>query len=172
MLSPAVKIPEAEPVTGECAIVDAESGLYTPYYMKYKAESDVQACRRYKRRLAVILFQLEFESKNLIVPSDEAKKTAFTAFAQMTAISIRPCDAAYRVGEDEIAVFLPDTSQQGAKIVLTRLVNNMKKIGLVEVPELVAAHLTDATVNFFGEELSSLDQVMKELYLAKERSGK
>ena len=175
MLSPAVKVPEAEPAPDEFAIVDTESGLYTPYYMKYKAESDVQSCRRYKRRLAVILFQLEFEGnadKNLIPPSDETKQTAFTAFAQMVAVSIRACDTAYRVGENEIAVFLPDTSQQGAKSTDARLVDNMRKIGKVEVPELAAAHLTDTSVNFFGEELVSLDQVMGELYLARGRSDK
>jgi GGDEF domain-containing protein len=173
MLSPAIKINEAEPIPeGEFAIVDTESGLYTSYYMKYKAESDVQACRRYKRCLSVLLFRLGIESKNLIPPSDETIKTAFAAFARTTIVSIRNCDSAYRVNDGEIAVFLPDTPQQGAKIVLTRIVNSMKKIGRIEIPELGAAHLSDAMIVFFGDELSSLDQVMKDMYIEMERNNR
>jgi GGDEF domain-containing protein len=173
MLSPAVKPPPKEEegqASSEFAIVDTESGLYTPYYMKHKAESDVQTCRRYKRQLAVILFHVDFESKNIIPPSEEAKKAAFAAFARMVVASTRDCDSAYRVSENDVVVFLLDTSQQGAKIVLSRLLNNRKKVGNIQVPELGAAHITDAMLNFFGEELMSLDQVMNELYIKMERN--
>ena len=178
MLSPAVKVVESEAAASDDSIVDAESGLYTPYYMKYKAVSDVQSCRRYKRHLALLLFRLTFSGdedtsgKNLVPPSDETKQTAFIAFARMVSMSIRTCDTAYRVGEHEIVLFLPDTSQQGAKVVLMRITDNMRKIAKVEVPELGAACLTEAAANFFGEEIVSLDQVMQELYLSMGRSEK
>lgn len=172
MLSPSVKLPEAPPVVGDNAVVDADTGLYTPYYMKYKAESDVQMCRRYKKRLAVISFQLEFESKALIVPSDEAKLNAFIAFTRMISISIRACDTAYKTGENEIVIFLPEASQASAKSVVGRLGDNVRKLAKVECAELGVAKLVDTCVNFIGDEILSVDQVMQELYIAMGRSDK
>lgn len=172
MLSPSVKVPEPQPLPTEYSILDVETGLYTLYYMKYKVESDAQACRRYKKRLAVVAFVLEFDGNTLIVPSDEAKQNAFAAFGQMISVSIRACDTAFRTNENEIVIFLPETSQSGAKNVSNRLIEHMRKLAKVECTELAMAKLTDTYVNFIGEEIVSLDQVMQELYIAMNRSDK
>ena len=172
LLSPAVKAPERETPSSPRDIVDEETGLYTQYYMTYKAEADVQACRRYKRRLAVVLLKLSFESANLVQPSDDSKKYAFLCFARMVSVSVRACDTAYRVGDDEVLIFLPDIPQNGTKSVMGRLEANMRKLAAVECTDLAPAKLLDASVNLFGEELSSADEVVKEVYLVMNRNAK
>ena len=173
LLSPAVKAPEQETAcAGPGDIVDAETGLYTQHYMTYKAESDIQACRRYKRRLAAVLLKLTFDAGNLVQPSDDSKKYAFLCFARMVSISIRACDTAYLVSDDEVLIFLPDAPQDGVKSVVARMSANIRKLAAVECMDLAPAKLLDASVNFFGEELTSADDVVKELYIVMNRSEK
>lgn len=167
---PAKKEPERR-VEGN-GIIDPETGLFTSAYMSYKGEGDVQLCRRCKRSLTVVIFMLSFEEKNLVVPSDDARHAAYIAFSNMVASSIRAYDSAYAGGEGEVIVFYPDTSPQGAKSAVARLLSNAKKIAKIEVPEMASAQITDIAVNFFGDELVNLDQVMKDVYIARDRSRK
>lgn len=151
--------------------VDSETGLYSPNMMQYMAKRDVQGCRRYKRRLAVTLFRLSFDKGASVPPSEEVQKEAFAAFGRMLSVSVRACDSAYRTGDGEILLFMPEASQGGAQSVTSRLNDNMRKLASMECLELAAAKLQDATVNFFGEEIESVDQVVSEVYEEMKRSG-
>lgn len=173
MLSPAAIVPKptlSDP--SEHHIVDPDTGLYTPLYMQYKAKADVNFCIRYNKRLSVLLLRLRFDTTNLVPPSDEVRQSALSAFGRMISVSIRGCDTAYRLEDDDVAIFLPEASQNAAQTVATRMTDNMKKLAQMECPELGAANLFDASVSLFGEEIASLDQVMKELRLVMKRGSK
>lgn len=174
MLSPILKPAETEPLRdtsfGDCVITDAETGLYTSFYLKYKGESDVQLCRRYKRQMSVIVLHMDFEEKNLVTPSDDARKIAFMAFARMVLASVRKSDTPVRTAEEEITVLLPETPQKGAQIVVTRLLDNVRKLAKIEVPEVAGAHIREASFSFFGDELVGIDQLLKEVNSAKSRA--
>lgn len=172
MLSPTVSVKEPEPSPAQVSsgsLTDAETGLYTTAYMNSKCESDVALCRRYKRQMSVVVFKICFDEKNIVVPSDEVKAVSRAAFGRMLMKELRRSDTACRTGEDEVTVFLPETSQKGAKVVVSRALDMVKKISHLEVPELAQASIEEMTQTFFGDELASLSQVLKELEIAKKR---
>jgi GGDEF domain-containing protein len=169
MLSPMVKKAKEE-FTGPTDAIDRETGLFTPLFLKYRANADVEACRRYNRKLAVVLFRLSFVNMT-IKPSEEAEKNAFVEFGKMAAGTLRACDSGYRLREDEVMIFLPDTPQNGAKIVVSRIFAGAKKLSKVECVPLASAKIEEVTINYFGDEVSSVDQVMNDVYVAMGRSG-
>lgn len=173
LLTPTVQAKQDEPEDatpfGDTSIIDGATGLFTEYYMKYKGESDVQLCRRSKRNLSAVMFEMRFGEHGAIVPHDDARKKAFTMFASMVRMSVRACDSAFLFGEETVAVLLPDTSQQGARVVVTRMMDNAKKLAKMEVPEIASSTIRESTLSFFGDELSSFANIIKELEAAKSR---
>lgn len=176
MLSPSVSVKEPEPApaafVGDGTLIDAETGLYTQFYMKYKCESDLALCRRYKRQFSVVVFFIDFSEKNLVSPSDDAKRSSFAAFGRLLMQELRRSDTPCRTGDGEVTVFLPETSQKGAKVAVERVFEMVKKAAHLEVPELAQASITETTITFFGDELASLDSVMNEVQHAKTRKKK
>jgi hypothetical protein len=162
MLAPLLKAKEE--FSGPTDAIDRDTGLFTPLFLKYRANADVEACRRYGRRLSVILFRLSFDNMP-IKPSDAAVNRAFAEFGKLAAGSLRACDSGYRLRDDEVLIFLPDTPQGGSKIVVSRILAGARKLGRLECVELGQANIDDVTINYFGEEVSSVDQVMNDVYV-------
>lgn len=170
MLSPSLKEREPEHIgPADSAVIDPESGLYSQYYMNFKVEADVARCRRYKRLMSVIVMRAEYDEKNLVTPSDSARKTAFVALGRMLMMSLRKDDTAVRTGDEEVTIFMPETSQKGARTVVERMLDNVRKIAALEVPEIGQAHIKETAVTFFGDELVDLAQVLKDVEQAKPR---
>ncbi|MDR1020989.1 MAG: hypothetical protein LBL73_09530 [Synergistaceae bacterium] len=168
MLMPLIK-PKDE-FSGPTDAIDRETGLFTPLFLKYRANADVEACRRYERKLSVILFRLSFD-KMPIKPSGEATNKAFSEFGKLVTASLRACDSGYRLRENEVLIFLPDTPQGGSKIVVSRIYAKVRKLSGVECVELGQADIDDVTANYFGKEVGSIDQVMKDVYIKMGRSA-
>lgn len=170
MLSPLEK--PAEPcVVQVLDAIDPGTGLYAQSFMERGGKSDVEGCRRYKRRLAVSIFQLDFNGQGGVPPGDAARRTAFEAFGRMVASNVRACDSAYRAGGEEIILFMPDTAQRGAEAVTSRIRGSMRRMAAVECVELAAAALSDGTVCFLGDEVKSLDHAISEVYRTIGRKG-
>lgn len=170
-LSPTVQVKEQAPAAAVSGggIIDPDSSLFTPYYMNYKIEADIALCRRYKRLLSVAVLRTEYDEKNLVPPSDETRRTAFGALGRMLMTSLRKSDTAVRTGDEEVTIFLPETTQKGARTVVERMLESVRKIAQLEVPEIGTAHIAETTVTFFGDELNDLDQVLKDVESAKPR---
>lgn len=166
MLSPLLrpseeKEPERRAPSG--ANFDAETGLWSTDYMRLKCASDIALAKRYKRQLSVIVFQLDFSEKNLVSPSDDMKKASRAAFGRMLMAELRVSDTAVRTGEDEVTVFLPETSQKGAKTVATRVFDTVRKIAQLEVPEIAQVNVIESILTLFGDEITDLDQVLRDV---------
>jgi GGDEF domain-containing protein len=170
MLTPAVKKMEKD-FSGPKDAIDPETGLFTQLFLKYRASADVESCRRYGRKLSVLLFRISFD-KAPIVPSDKAKKNAYAAFGQMVTESLRACDSGYRLNEDEVLIYLPDTPQSGAKTVSFRIMDRVRKLSKVECVELGIANIQEFSVHYFGEDVFSVDQVMNDIYVEMNRDSK
>ncbi|MDR1515251.1 MAG: hypothetical protein LBS45_06115 [Synergistaceae bacterium] len=159
-----------EEFSGPTDAIDRQTGLFTPLFLKYRANADVEACRRYERKLSVILFRLSFDNMP-IKPSDGAMKRAFSEFGKLVAGSLRACDSGYRLRDDEVLIFLPDTPQGGSKIVVSRIFAGTRKLAKVECVELGQASIDEVTINYFGKEAVSVDQVMEDVYVEMGRSA-
>ncbi|MDR0649233.1 MAG: hypothetical protein LBF92_07860 [Synergistaceae bacterium] len=168
MLMPLIK--QKEELPGPMDAIDRETGLFTPLFLKYRANADVEACRRYERRLSVVLFRLSFD-RLPIRPTDEAVRRAFAEFGKLVAVSLRACDSGYRLRDNEVLIFLPDTPQGGSKIVVSRIYAGVRKLAGVECVELGQASIEDVTTNYFGKEAGSIDQVMEDVYVEMGRAA-
>jgi GGDEF domain-containing protein len=164
MLIPVAKAKE-QVSHGPTDAIDHETGLFTPLFLKYRANADVEACRRYGRKLSVVLFRISFDEAN-IMPTDNARKKAYADFGKMVSESLRACDSGYRMNEDEVLLYLPDTGQSGSKTVVGRIDYKARKLSKVESPALATATIKEVTVSYFGDEVVSVDQVMKDIYVA------
>ncbi len=129
--------------------IDPSTGLYAGSFMRYKARSDIESVVRGKRRMSVALFKLSFHKATEAVEEDE-KKLAYVAFGRMALESIRVCDSAYRVGDDEVLIYMPDTPLSGAKIVVSRVHASLRKVTPIECPKLAKAQLLEAIASFTG----------------------
>ncbi|MDR3322385.1 MAG: hypothetical protein LBS93_08045 [Synergistaceae bacterium] len=166
MLTPVVKTSSGS--LGPTDAIDNETGLFTPLFLKYRANADVEACRRYGRKLSVVLFRVSF-GKTAIVPNENAMKKAWIEFGKMVVESLRACDSGYRLREDEVLVYLPDTPQSGSKTVVNRVMDKVRKLSKVECAELASAEIEEVTINYFGDEVVSVDEVMNDMYIAMGR---
>jgi GGDEF domain-containing protein len=163
MLTPMVKAQEDES-SGPTDAIDKETGLFTPLFLKYRAGADVEACRRYGRKLSVVLFRLSF-NKLTVKPSEEIVRKACAEFGKLVIASLRACDSGYRLNDHEVLLYLPDTPQSGSKTVVGRILGKVKKLSSVECVELDSANVDEVTINYFGDEVSSVNQVMKDIYV-------
>jgi GGDEF domain-containing protein len=171
MLTPAVIKKTENAFSGPRDAIDPETGLFTQLFLKYRASADVESCRRYGRKLSVLLFRISFDNAP-ITPSDKAKKNAYAVFGKMVTESLRACDSGYRLNEDEVLVYLPDTPQGGAKTVSSRIMDRVRKLSKVECVELGIANIQEVSVNYFGEDVFSVDQVMNDIYVEMGRDSK
>ncbi|MDR1915383.1 MAG: hypothetical protein LBQ58_02290 [Synergistaceae bacterium] len=178
MLSPAIKVKEQRPDELKSAaqeksdIVDKDTGLYTWESMQYIARYAVQECRRYNSRLVVVFMKLVFDGKAVVIPSDDACRRAFCAFARALALFLRPCDSAYQTYDYGIIIFMPDSSQDKAKTLVEEMHDSIKKLATIECVELGLARLIDASASAVGEDAISVDQIVDDVHMEMDRKYK
>jgi|GEM_PF-3686512 len=143
--------------------IDPVTGLYTAGFMKYKARSDIESVIRGKRRMSAALFKLSFHDASEKVPEDEMK-LAYAAFGRVALSCVRVCDSAYLTGDGEVLVYMPDTPQSGAKVVISRIHASIRKISSIECPMIEKARLIDVSVCYTGGvDLPGYEKTLHEL---------
>jgi GGDEF domain-containing protein len=163
MLYPAAKPSEAAKIEVFDAI-DPATGLYVEGFMKYKARSDLESIRRGKRRLTTAMFKVSFPERAAAEISEEEQKLAYVIFGRIILQSIRACDTAYRTGDNEVLLFMPDTPTSGAEIVISRVYNTFKRTSAVECPNLSKAVLDYADRDYLGGgDLPPYDKILEDL---------
>ena len=141
--------------------IDPETGLYFNGFMKYKARSDIELINRGKRKLSVVLFHLLPGNTSPVEMPEERKKICRVAFGRIVMDSIRACDSAYLVDQDEVLLLLPDTYGDGTKKVITRVYEAMKRMGALECPPLATSGLIYAHQDFTGkDDLPKYDEIL------------
>lgn len=103
----------------EEALIDAVTGLYTWHGINRRLGEVAAAASRYGRPLSCIVVSMA-ES------SEEAGQTkpvpgAVSRMAQQLREAVRTSDLLARIGPSDFAVVAPDTSNEGARILATRL---------------------------------------------------
>ena len=102
-------------------ILDALTGAHNKRYLMEFLEREVSRAVRHQRPLAVLLLDVdEFKSIN-----DELGhligSRAVCRLAETLRASCRATDTAARYGGDEFVVILPDTDEEGARVVIQRV---------------------------------------------------
>jgi diguanylate cyclase (GGDEF)-like protein len=108
----------------EAAVRDPLTGLYNRRFFDGALARARAAAERYKRELALILFDLDDLKTINDSKGHTAGDTALKAFAQALAETARAADIVCRIGGDEFAVILPETNEVGAQAFAQRAVEN------------------------------------------------
>lgn len=100
---------------------DALSGLPNRRHFFDQAERELARCRRYRRPLALVLFDLdEFKAINDDL-GHAAGDAVIRAVGELCGRSLREQDFAARIGGEEFTILLPETGLKGAQILAERL---------------------------------------------------
>ncbi|MDR3278940.1 MAG: hypothetical protein LBT23_00345 [Synergistaceae bacterium] len=171
MLTPAEK-PSKPPKIEVFDAIDLPTGLYVEGFMKYKARSDIESVSRGKRRMSAALFKISFPSDATSGVSDDERAVACVIFGRIILQSIRVCDSAYKVGNDEVILFMPDTPTAGADIVISRVYDGLKRMSAIESPILTKALLDYVARDYVGGgDLMSYEKILEELSIALYRKN-
>ena len=114
----------------ELAATDAPTGLYNQRYFHETLRREVMRAQRYERKLALIVFDLDdFKSINDQVGHLAGDRVLAQA-ADRLREAVRNVDVACRIGGDEFAVILPESSAEDADQLYRRVHNLMRGTAL------------------------------------------
>lgn len=130
---------------------DSLTGLYRPWYLTEQLRLELARAHRHKRPLSLAMFDLHrFVDANHRF-GRRGGDDILRAFASRLSATCRTSDVVARVGGDEFAALLPDTSAEGAAALVRRLRRTMDTqpvvIGETTVDLTVSAGIT----TFIGE---------------------
>jgi diguanylate cyclase (GGDEF)-like protein len=122
------------------AETDALTGLYNQRYFHDTLRREVTRAHRYERNLALIVFDLDdFKSINDDVGHLAGDRVLAQA-ADRLREAVRSVDVPCRIGGDEFAVILPESSAEDADQLYRRVHNSMRGVALG--PEGHSLHLS------------------------------
>ena len=114
----------------ELAETDALTGLYNQRYFHETLRREVMRAQRYERKLALIVFDLDdFKAINDQVGHLAGDRVLAQA-ADRLREAVRTVDIACRIGGDEFAVILPESSAEDAEQLYGRVHNLMRGTAL------------------------------------------
>jgi diguanylate cyclase (GGDEF)-like protein len=103
------------------ADLDALTGVHNRRYFHETLEREVSRAQRYQRRLSVIVFDLDdFKAINDKIGHLAGDSVLAEAAERMLSV-VRSADMACRVGGDEFAVILPESSAEDAELLAGRI---------------------------------------------------
>jgi len=103
------------------ARVDELTGLLNRRTLVEQLETEWGRCQRYKRPLSLVLLDVDFFKQVNDRYGHDTGDEALAAVARVIDQSVRRVDAVGRLGGDEFLLVLPETPQNGALEVATRL---------------------------------------------------
>jgi diguanylate cyclase (GGDEF)-like protein/PAS domain S-box-containing protein len=114
-----------EQITGETwksmAQKDGLTGAYNRLYFDQEAKEQIETARRQGSRLTIVMFDIDkFKSFNDRYGHPFGDKILVT-FTGVLKDNIRDTDLLGRYGGDEFILLLPETSRQGAEVIIDRI---------------------------------------------------
>ena len=154
----------------ELAVRDPLTGLHNRSYFHDTLDHEVKRAHRYDRRLALIFFDLDdFKAINEDI-GHLGGDSVLAEMAQRLRLVVRGADIPCRVGGDEFAVILPESSVEDAELFFRRLKLAIQGQPVGRVPNLqISAGM--AELGRDDDATSLFRRVDQALYRAK-RAGK
>jgi diguanylate cyclase (GGDEF)-like protein len=150
------------------AETDALTGLYNQRYFHDTLRREVTRAHRYERNLALIVFDLDdFKAVNDEVGHLAGDRVLAQA-ADRLREAVRSVDVASRIGGDEFAVILPESSADDGEQLYRRVHNSMRGVALG--PEGHSLHLSAGIAELeHGDTAASIfERADAALYRAKD----
>ena len=109
---------------------DPLTGLYNRRFFEEALAQHVETARRYERELTLVLFDLDRFKQLNDACGHEAGDEALRVFADRLGRVVRKADLVCRIGGDEFAVILPETSLSNARILISRIYQGLDAVVL------------------------------------------
>ncbi len=145
-------------------IVDPETLLFTKAYGDVRIPEEISRASRYRRWLSSVFFRVEFHSLPGTHP-DAARENYFVAeFCKFVKANTRESDLAFFLGNRQVIILLPETPQQGAKDVETKLIQIPDPLRQYMESSPSKAVIRHGSCFYSGNYPLSLDEMMQKLY--------
>ncbi|MDR3280178.1 MAG: hypothetical protein LBT23_06675 [Synergistaceae bacterium] len=162
-LSPAPGAREIFGAKHEPDFVDPDTGLYLESRIPHMSAVLIDECCRYKRSLSVLLLRLDISTMTLVTPGEEKTRNAMKAFGKIVTSSVRGEDLAFKCGDSETVIFLPDYSQLDIKHLMESINIRIKRTAVIECIEIASARVLDASLCASADDIISAEAVIGEL---------
>jgi diguanylate cyclase (GGDEF)-like protein len=111
----------------EVSIRDSLTNLYNSKYFTELLNYEIERCTRYNNWLTVVFFDIDnFKNINHLVGHISADKV-LQKFSNILTQSVRKIDIVARMGGDEFAIILLETSPELSELIITRMRNKLKE---------------------------------------------
>ena len=145
----------------ERAITDSLTGLYNHAHFYQRLAEEVDRSRRYKRRFAVVMMDVDAFKQYNDSRGHQAGDDALRLIADSIRAGIRGSDLAFRYGGDEFATILLNADSARAQAVVNRI-NRRIAAGLKEMDPEAAAWLgVSAGVASFPADATTVDELVQ-----------
>ncbi|RJX32089.1 MAG: diguanylate cyclase [Oxalobacter sp.] len=155
------------------AVTDELTGLYNRRHFFARGEEDVEHAMRYGRPLSLIMVDVDHFKEVNDRYGHEAGDRALVLLAGILSNKLRNVDCVGRIGGEEFALLMPETTAEAACEVATRLINEVAEAEM-ELPDGQRIGLTISVgVVTLQEEETSMNMFLRRadiaLYKAKKK---
>jgi diguanylate cyclase (GGDEF)-like protein len=143
------------------AMQDDLTQLFNRRYFFERLERELQTARGFERPLAVMVIDLNCMKAVNDTYGHAMGDRLLAAFGRFLLERTRGSDVPARVGGDEFAVLLPDTSEQAAQVLLGRLIQRLAETNLVEEDDVTLQVSASFGLSGFPWGGSSVDAILQ-----------
>ena len=112
------------------ASTDALTGVYSRRWWFDLASNEFSRCRRYDRTFSLLVLDLDWFKVVNDTYGHDVGDTVLQQFAEMVRYQCRTSDIVGRLGGEEFAIILPETSVEAAKTIATRLTQACRELAV------------------------------------------
>lgn len=150
------------------SITDQLTGLYNRQFITGAYENELGRARRYNRTLAVVLIDIDYFKKVNDIYGHDVGDAVLKKLAVLLRFNIRKCDILARWGGEEFLLLIPETDQNGSKIMTEKLRAIVEK-ALFPVADKITVSMGVALNKPTDTTASLLKMADNALYLAKKQ---
>lgn len=113
----------------EVSMIDMRTGMYNRRYLVTRLREAISASRRYNRPLTLCVFKIVDYDGLLRAETDDTVVALIEILSDRLAASLRSADVQAWIANDEVALMLPETPEEGAERVVNRVLEQADEIG-------------------------------------------
>jgi diguanylate cyclase (GGDEF)-like protein/PAS domain S-box-containing protein len=148
-------------------VVDPLTGAYSRGHLERMLDSEVARSNRSHAHFALIVADIDYYSRIKAGSGEMNAEKALITAARIFEVRLRRADVLFRIGEDEFAMLLPNTSVLGASVVANSL---RKRLGEFLIEDVGLCSASFGVVEWSGHENGTymLERALETLKRAKQ----